>query len=197
MINLISCWNSVKRPHLKVFTTVYHHNYTVFLVLIYELKSNSVSSKNFFFSFLLAMSLSVDHLIFGPSIIYYLNILTVHHQQPLVKLFYFLGIKFYSFIISKSPNIITSTISFGSFRTCKTPFKNLKTFSSFWVIFTSMKSDKEFVYFRNHHHDHFTPLQEMLLNPNIITQLPYVSMTNGLQYCSRIWYHSSLKKKII
>lgn len=168
-----------------MFTTVYHHNYTVFLVLIYELKSNSVV-KIFFFSFLLAMSLSVDHLIFGPSIIYYLNILTVHHQQPLVKPFYFLGIKFYSFIISKSPNIITSTISLGSFRTCKTPFKNLKTFSSFWVIFTSMKSDKEFVYFRNHHHDHFTPLQEMLLNPNIITQLPYVSMTNGLQYCSRI-----------
>lgn len=189
MINLISCWNSVKRPHLKVFTTVYHHNYKVFLVLIYELKSNSVVK--FFFSFLLAMSLSVDHLIFGPSIIYYFNILTVHHQQPLVKPFYFLGIKFYSFIISKSPNIITSTISLGSFRTWKAPF------SSFWVIFASMKSDKEFVYFRNHHHDHFTPLQEMLLNPNIITQLPYVSMTNGLQYCSRIWYHSSRKKKII
>ena len=51
MINLISCWNSVKRPHLKVFTTVYHHNYTVFLVLIYELKSNSVVKIGCFFFF--------------------------------------------------------------------------------------------------------------------------------------------------
>lgn len=196
MINLISCWNSVKRPHLKVFTTVYHHNYTVFLVLIYELKSNSVVKIFFFFVFISYESISwslnfrsLYHILFKYS--------NSSSPATISQTFLLSWDKILQFHYLEVPNIITSTISLGSFRTCKTPFKNLKTFSSFWVIFTSMKSDKEFVYFRNHHHDHFTPLQEMLLNPNIITQLPYVSMTNGLQYCSRIWYHSSLKKNII